>query len=263
MVSVTRVHSLEEVLANREAKGWLQELGLADHTVNALDNAFQWLSEQPKQSELLSPIDNDFVRQGLLIVEILLELNMDDDSLVAALLYPFFEHQSTDNKLKDKIKKNFTVSVLNLLVGVKKMASMGLLSSRMKHSPEQAENIRRMLTAMIEDVRAVVLKLSQQIVLLREIKNSDEETRVLAAKETQNIYAPLANRLGIGQLKWELEDYAFRYLQPQMYKDIASSLEEKRTERQQYLEDFVDALTSKMTSNQIGAMVYGLSLIHI
>lgn len=114
-----------------------------------------------------------------------------------------------------------------------------------------------MLTAMIEDVRAVVLKLSQQIVLLREIKNSDEETRVLAAKETQNIYAPLANRLGIGQLKWELEDYAFRYLQPQMYKDIASSLEEKRTERQQYLEDFVDALTSKMTSNQIGAMVYG------
>ncbi|MBU2881484.1 GTP diphosphokinase [Psychrosphaera sp. B3R10] len=257
MVSVTRVHSLEEVLANREAKGWLQELGLADHTVTALDNAFQWLSEQPKQSELLSPIDSDFVRQGLLIVEILLELNMDDDSLVAALLYPFFEHQSTDNKLKEKIKKNFKVSVLNLLMGVKKMASMGLLSSRMKHSPEQAENIRRMLTAMIEDVRAVVLKLSQQIVLLREIKNSDEETRVLAAKETQNIYAPLANRLGIGQLKWELEDYAFRYLQPQMYKDIASSLEEKRTERQQYLEDFVESLTSKMTSNQIDAMVYG------
>lgn len=257
MVSVTRVHSLEEVLANREAKGWLQELDLADHTVTALDNAFQWLSAQPKQNELLSPFNNDVVRQGLLIVEILLELSMDDDSLVAALLYPFFEHQSHDNKLKEKIKKKFKSSVLNLLVGVKKMASMGLLSSRMKHSPEQAENIRRMLTAMIEDVRAVVIKLSQQIVLLREIKNSDEETRVLAAKETQTIYAPLANRLGIGQLKWELEDYAFRYMQPNIYKDIAGSLEEKRTERQQYLEDFVDGLTAKMADNNINASVYG------
>lgn len=257
MVSVTRIHSLEEVLANQDAKGWLQELGLASHTVEAIDGAFQWLSEQPKQTELLSPVDHDVARQGLLIVEILLELNMDDDSLIAALLYPFFEHQATDNKLKDKIKKRFSLSVLNLLTGVKKMASMGLLSSRMKHSPEQAENIRRMLTAMIEDVRAVVIKLSQQVVLLREIKNSDEETRVLASKETQNIYAPLANRLGIGQLKWELEDYAFRYLQPQVYKNIASSLEEKRTERQQYLEDFVNALSDKMGSNGIEAAVYG------
>jgi len=257
VVSVTRVHNLEDVLESHDAKAWLQELGLPDSTVEAINDAVLWLMEQPRQAEMLDPLQQDCIRQGLLIVEILLELKMDNDSVVAALLYPFFDPQFKDNKLKDKLKKKFGKSVLDLLLGVKKMASMGLLSSRFKHSSEQAENIRRMLTAMVEDVRAVVIKLSQQIVLLREIKKSDEETRVLAAKETQAIYAPLANRLGIGQLKWELEDYAFRYLQPSAYMNIASNLEEKRTERQQYLHDFVTDLGNKLNNSNIEAQVYG------
>jgi GTP pyrophosphokinase len=257
VVSVTRVHNLEQALQTNNAQAWLTEIGLAEHTVSALDDAMSWLAEQPQQGELLSPTDDDFIRQGLLIVEILLELNMDDESLIAALLYPYFEPNQKDGKIKDKIKKKFGKSVLELLTGVCKMASMSLLSSQRKHSSDQAENIRRMLTAMIEDVRAVVIKLSQQVVYLREIKNAEEETKVLAAKETQTIYAPLANRLGIGQLKWELEDYAFRYLQPQVYKNIASSLEEKRSERQEYLVEFVDTLQNKLTEEGIKATVYG------
>lgn len=257
MVSVTRAHSLEDVLESKDAKLWLQQQGLADSTVKAIDDAMQWLMIQPKQAELLSPMDTNYSRQGLLIVEILLELHMDDESLIAALLYPFFQDQAADAKVKERLKKQFGKKTLDLLSAVTKMASMGLLSSRIKHSAEQAENIRRMLTAMIEDVRAVVIKLAQQIVLLREIKSSDEETRVLAAKETQTIYAPLANRLGIGQLKWELEDYAFRYLQPKAYKNIAKSLEEKRIERQQYLSDFVTGLTNKLHDAGVEASVYG------
>lgn len=257
MVSVTRIHSLEEVLDSKDPKAWLAELGLADKTITAMDEAMQWLYQQPSQSELLSPLDGNYVRQGLLIVELLLELNMDDDSLIAALIYPYFLAHAKDNKTKDKLKKKFGSKIMNLLLAVQKMASMSLLSSQMKYSPEQAEKVRRMLTAMIEDVRAVVIKLSQQIVFLREIKKSDEETRVLAAKETQTIYAPLANRLGIGQLKWELEDYAFRYLQPDVYMNIAKSLEEKRTERQQYLEDFVNALSDKLHGANVAASVYG------
>ena len=257
MVSVTRAHSLEDVLESKDAKLWLEQQGLPDSTVQAIDDAMQWLLVQPKQEELLSSVDSNYPRQGLLIVEILLELHMDDESLIAALLYPYFQAQGKDNKVKEKLKKQFGKKILDLLSSVSKMASMGLLSSRVKHSTEQAEKIRRMLTAMIEDVRAVVIKLSQQIVFLREIKSSDEETRVLAAKETQTIYAPLANRLGIGQLKWELEDYAFRYLQPETYKSIAKSLEEKRTERQQYLVDFVNNLTDKLHNTNVSAEVYG------
>jgi len=80
---------------------------------------------------------------------------------------------------------------------------------------------------MVEDVRAVVIKLAERLCDLREQKNNDEETRVLAAKESASIYAPLANRLGIGQLKWELEDISFRYLHPQVYKKIAKYNQKK------------------------------------
>ena len=259
MVSVTRAHSLEDVLASNNAQLWLTQQGLADSTVTAMNDAMQWLAAQPQLNEEQGEevTSSNVLRQGLLIVEILLELHMDDESLIAALLYPFYQKFSTDSKAKEALQKQFGRKNFDLLNAVAKMASMGLLSSRVKHSTEQAENIRRMLTAMIEDVRAVVIKLSQQIVFLREIKSSDEETRVLAAKETQTIYAPLANRLGIGQLKWELEDYAFRYLQPDTYKNIAKSLEEKRTERQQYLVDFVDDLTNKLKEAGVNAGVYG------
>ena len=100
-----------------------------------------------------------------------------------------------------------------LLTGVSQMATISTLAHQ-GNGTVQVDNIRRMLLAMVEDVRAVVIKLAERLCDLREQKNNDEETRVLAAKETQNIYAPLANRLGIGQLKWELEDLSFRFLQP-------------------------------------------------
>ena len=88
-------------------------------------------------------------------------------------------------------------------------------------------------------------------------KNNDEETRVLAAKESASIYAPLANRLGIGQLKWELEDISFRYLHPQVYKKIAKLLAETRLDREQYMDDFVDNLNQQLQLLQINGTVYG------
>ncbi len=257
MVSVTRVHKLEDVLVSHNIRLWFAETGLESHTVDVLTNGLEWLLTEQKNKNAHKVHDTDFVRHGLQIVEIMLELNMDDESLIAALLYPYYGPQATDKKFKELIINQFGKSTVLLLDAVRKMANLGLLSSRIKHSASQAEKIRRMLTAMVEDVRAVVIKLSQQIVNLRDIKNGDEETRVLAAKETQNIYAPLANRLGIGQLKWELEDYSFRYLQPTVYKNIASSLEETRGDRQQYLEDFVKSLTNKMRDIGVDAEVYG------
>ena len=257
MVSVTRVHNLEQVLTSHNVREWLEATGLEDHTVDAINHGVEWLLEQQKRLDAHPVHDIDFTRQGLQIVEIMLELSMDDESLIAALLYPYFGPQASDKKLKEAIANTFGKNILALLNGVRKMANLGLLSSRVKHSASQAENIRRMLTAMVEDVRSVVIKLSQQVVYLRNIKNDDEETKVLAAKETQTIFAPLANRLGIGQLKWELEDYAFRYLQPDVYKSIAKNLEEKRADRQQYLEDFVQDMSNKMAELDIKAEVYG------
>jgi len=122
----------------------------------------------------------------------------------------------------------------------------------------QVDNVRRMLLAMVDDFRCVIIKLAERIAFLRDAeKNYTEEERVLAAKECANIYAPLANRLGIGQLKWELEDYCFRYLHPEQYRAIAKLLKERRLDREQYIADFVAELSGYLQENISQVEVYG------
>jgi GTP pyrophosphokinase len=110
---------------------------------------------------------------------------------------------------------------------------------------------------MVEDVRAVVIKMAERICALHSVKEADEETRVIVAHECASIYAPLANRLGIGQLKWELEDLSFRYLHPMTYKRIAEMLDEKRVDREQYIIDIVESLQKVLDSEKINAEVIG------
>ncbi|MEC7285754.1 MAG: TGS domain-containing protein, partial [Pseudomonadota bacterium] len=103
----------------------------------------------------------------------------------------------------------------------------------------------------------VVIKMAERICALQQVKKADEETRVMVARECASIYAPLANRLGIGQLKWELEDLAFRYLHPITYKQIAHQLDGKRRERAEYIETIVGDLQGLLDSEEIRAEVYG------
>ncbi len=147
------------------------------------------------------------------MVGILLTLHMDVDTLRAAILYP---HVEAKHLTLEQAGEDFGPAIGQLLKGVIDMEAIRFLQSLNSGevSDAQIDNVRRMLLAMVEDVRAVVIKLAERIACLREVKNADEETRVLVAKEITNIYAPLANRLGIGQLKWELEDLSFRYLHP-------------------------------------------------
>jgi GTP pyrophosphokinase len=139
-------------------------------------------------------------------------------------------------------------SVVALIHGVRDMAAIRQLKAAHTDSvsSEQVDNVRRMLLAMVDDFRCVVIKLAERIAHLREVKDAPEDERVLAAKECTNIYAPLANRLGIGQLKWELEDYCFRYLHPAEYKRIAKLLHERRIDREHYIDEFVGGLRQAM-----------------
>ena len=195
---------------------------------------------------------------GQEMVEILHELHMDDETLQAALIYPYCEQHKLE---EEQITEQFGEGIQKLIVGVRRMDAIKSLhtraNSKKKNDEIQIDNVRRMLLAMVEDVRAVVLKLAERICALQKVKHADEETRVLVARECANIYAPLANRLGIGQLKWELEDHSFRYLHPSTYKQIAKLLDERRTDRQQYIEDFVDELQGVLDSQNIKAKVYG------
>lgn len=150
------------------------------------------------------------------MVEILSTLSMDNDSMRAALLFPLVDANIVD---ETTLTEQFGKGITYLVHGVRDMDAIRQLKATHNDSmsSEQVDNVRRMLLAMVEDFRCVVIKLAERIAHLREVKDAPEDERVLAAKECSNIYAPLANRLGIGQIKWELEDFCFRYLHPDEY----------------------------------------------
>lgn len=194
--------------------------------------------------------------KGKEMVEILAPLNLDTESLVASLYAPLIEAGALN---LDKLPETTSKTLRVLLQNVHQMQSISDLQHFQHGQPDghQIDNVRRMLLSMVEDVRAVLIKLAERICYLREVKNADEETRVLAAKECAEIYAPLANRLGIGQLKWELEDISFRYLHPQTYKALAKQLDERRLDRENYINAFVEELQQLLREQGIEAEVYG------
>ena len=190
------------------------------------------------------------------LIEILAPLNMDIETLQAAVIFVVFD---AGLLTEEQILELFGDKLTTLVNSVVTMEAIGALkvNEQSRNAEPQIDNIRKMLLAMVEDVRAVVIKLAERICLLREVKNADEETRVLLAREIADIYAPLANRLGIGQLKWELEDISFRYLHPEIYKDIAKQLDGKRMDRETYIDNFVTLLQQRLDEVQIRAKVYG------
>ncbi|MCG9696051.1 GTP diphosphokinase [Shewanella sp. Isolate11] len=190
------------------------------------------------------------------MIEILAPLNMDIETLQAAVIFVVFDAKVID---AEQVETLFGAKLATLVNSVVTMDAIGALkvNEQSRNAEPQIDNIRRMLLAMVEDVRAVVIKLAERICLLREVKNADEETRVLLAREIADIYAPLANRLGIGQLKWELEDISFRYLHPTTYKEIAKQLDGKRVDREIYIDNFVNQLQQRLDDDQIRAKVYG------
>ena len=237
MVSVRSVH--REIRPDFEE--WLANLKVADKTKQKLAT----ILEQP-----------DILLVGQEMVEILQELQMDDETILAAFVYTYCQmHDLTE----EEISEQFSTAIQTLVEGVRRMSAIRTLhsSQHVKANETQIDNIRRMLLSMVQDVRAVVIKLAERIIRLRQVKEADEETRVMTARECAAIYAPLANRLGIGQLKWELEDLSFRYLHPESYKSIASMLQEKRNERQDYIEDFVQQMQETLDEQSIKAKVYG------
>lgn len=197
----------------------------------------------------------DLLYAGIDMVEILHGLNLDIESMITAMLYPIINAKLVE---LEQINETFGNKIRKLAEGVIEMDNIRQLNVSQSASNAQVDNVRRMLLAMVEDFRCVVIKLAERITFLRDAeKYCSEEERVLAAKECANIYAPLANRLGIGQLKWELEDYCFRYLHPEQYRSIAKLLQERRLDREQYIADFVAELTQYLQENLEQVEVYG------
>jgi GTP pyrophosphokinase len=236
MVSIRSVHQSQRP----EFEVWLNDLTLSPTTKEKL----RTISDEP-----------ELLLMGQEMVEILQQLHMDDETLQTALVYPYCEIHALN---RDEMLERFGEGITDLVESVRKMQAINSLQSkRQPTDAKQVDKLRNMLLAMVEDVRAVVIKMAERICTLHKIKKEDEETRVLVAKECATIYAPLANRLGIGQLKWELEDLSFRYLHPQTYKHTAKMLKEKRIDREQYIDEFVENLQATLNQEHIQAEVIG------
>ncbi|RUQ43546.1 bifunctional (p)ppGpp synthetase/guanosine-3',5'-bis(diphosphate) 3'-pyrophosphohydrolase, partial [Corynebacterium pseudodiphtheriticum] len=174
-------------------------------------------------------------RTALEIAEILADLKLDQDSLIAAVLYRGVREGHIQ---RATVSQRFGALVAKLIDGVARMAaisaSLSPRQSMVMGTQGQVENLRKMLVAMVDDVRVALIKLAERTCAIRAVKTADDEKRNRVAREVFDIYAPLAHRLGIGHIKWELEDLSFRYLEPEQYKQIATLLHERRLDRERF-----------------------------
>jgi GTP pyrophosphokinase len=194
---------------------------------------------------------------ALEVAEIVRGLDADDDVVTAALLQPLLEAKYLDREVSES---RFGEEPVRLARALSQLGHFGLPAD---WTPErgletgQAESLRKMLLAVIGDVRLVVVRLAEQLQRMRSAKSLGATTQRKLAVETREVYAPLANRLGVWQVKWEMEDLAFRYLQPEQYKHIAAALNSRRSEREHYIEQLKTLLERELRVAGVEARIDG------
>jgi GTP pyrophosphokinase len=196
---------------------------------------------------------------ALAVARLLSGLHLDHESVVAALLAPAVASSVLD---PEAVRTRFGPTIARLVDGVGRMDSIreyGTRAPEAERGAEQArlEGLRKLLLAMAEDLRVILIRLAEQLVLLRSLKGAPEDRRRAIARETLDIYGPLANRLGIWQVKWELEDLSFRYLEPERYQEIALRLDERRGDRERYIGEVVGRLRAALAAEGIPGDVTG------
>jgi GTP pyrophosphokinase len=197
---------------------------------------------------------NACLLRNLSVAGILVDLRMDHRTVAAALL-----HEALASELWPlaKLAEVFDPQVINLVDGATKLDAIGELHRQDHHNQKQLESLRKMLLAMAQDVRVVLIILAIRLAKMRGLEDLSDSERRRFAQETLNVFTPLANRLGIGQVKWELEDLALRYLEPVTYKKLARALDERRADRERYIARVIETLQGQLERTGIKARVYG------
>lgn len=199
------------------------------------------------------------LQQGLAMADILADLNVDLETLAAAII---FESVNYAELSIDDVEEQLGAPIARLIKGIEKMNALQGIEALEKYpqNRQQIDNVRKMLLAMVDDARVVLIKLAERLCVLRLAADMPEAMRKQIATEAMEIYAPLANRLGIGAIKWEMEDLAFRHLQPEKYKEIAKGLKSKRLERDRFVLNIVELLNQNIKEMGIEHFdVYGRS----
>jgi len=194
---------------------------------------------------------------------ILVSLHLDAEAVAAAILYATPRH--IDN-WQETLKARFGDNIRNLVAGLMKIEQVQTFSDFEKlnqldksnsDQSHQIESLRKMLLAMVQDIRVVLIKLAERTQTLRSLSKASAHLQQKVAREIQGVYAPLANRLGVWQLKWEMEDLSLRFLEPVLYKEVAKSLDARRLDREQYIQQVEQVLKERLSAENIKADVAG------
>lgn len=227
-----------------------------------LDKVIEWIEPIITDQELMTHEMAIHHVKGVLKVLSLLE--MDVTTMAAAMISvaAIDRDDLSNSRYKTEIIDRFGLEIFDLVEGSRALIRIGWVVGQATQQSEeqekmQQEMLRKMLLAMATDLRIVLIRLAARLQTLRWFAESKRPCPIEIALQTSNIYAPLANRLGIWQIKWELEDLAFRFLQPEVYRDIAKKLEAKRTEREELVDNFMARIKASLAEQNITADVAG------
>ena len=255
MVAVTK-RLPDERLTEADVEEWInalpppQERDKREHLVRAVHATLDVFHDETERT------GQQLVLYILHVADLLVHFELDDDTLTAAILYRAFSAgHISEQKLADNYSE-VVVSRVHDLARIQRLTP-GVLAAREEEGKGHSENLRRMLLAISNDVQVLLIVLAERVHLMRRLGNLPQKIQEQFSRNTRDIFAPIANRLGIWQIKWELEDLSLRFLEPEAYRHIARQLEERREERLAYIRETIDALEGEFGKAGIKASVSG------
>ncbi|MBQ6991624.1 MAG: bifunctional (p)ppGpp synthetase/guanosine-3',5'-bis(diphosphate) 3'-pyrophosphohydrolase [Clostridia bacterium] len=216
--------------------------------IDIIKKAYEYACKNHEEQTRLS--GEPYICHPLNVAYILAELEMDEATICAALLHDVVEDTPITH---EDIIREFSEEIAEMVEGVTKLGKIKYSTIK----EQQVEDYRKMFLAMGKDIRVILIKLADRLHNMRTLKYLTRERQIANAKETMELYAPLANRLGIYSLKWELEDLSFRYLYPEEYRELLEGIEKKREERLEFIDNIVDEIKAKLDEEKIKCDIVG------
>ena len=253
MIQTTKIHHTSDK--------FLQTLGdyMTPSSVKNVTEAYEFARLSHGKQKRMS--GEPYIVHPVATAQHLAEMRLDSTTIIAALLHDVMEDC---NVSYDTLRNKFGNEVAHLVDGATKLKHLDGLTDRsqmakQRQNPEnrRSANLRKMLVAMAQDVRVILIKLSDRLHNMQTLKYLPKNRRKRIARETLDIHAPLAHRLGMNEIKWQLEDEAFRYLMPDEYKAVSKLVARKRGEREQYVNAAVKTIKSELDKSIIESTVYG------